>query len=62
MRSVMVVPFCLDQGPVMVLGNRDQPRSQDFSLLNWVGNSKGKSPGNEVGTGTRVLGKNWSQC
>ena len=29
-----------------------QPRSQGFSLLNWVGgkrpNSKGKSPGNEV--------------
>ena len=27
-----------------------QPRSQGFSVLNWVGpNSKGKSPGNEVG-------------
>ena len=25
-----------------------QPRSQGFSLLNWVG-GKGKSPGNEVG-------------
>ena len=35
-----------------------QPRSQGFSLMNWVAfpNSKGKSPGNEVVLDKRVRG------
>ena len=42
-----------------------QPRSQGFSLLNWVGgrpNSKGKSPGNEVGILVLLPAFLWSTC